>query len=86
MRSSFSNFPQKCVHLLGFGVKCLPPPTKRVATVVLYDTSWTSADTRPEWTFMNHTTTAPNVRPVLPSGRSCVIRFVVGGSESPPFF
>jgi hypothetical protein len=58
------------------GSKCIPPPTKRVATVVLYDTSWTSADTRPEWTFMNHSTTAPNVRPVLPSGRSCVIRFV----------
>lgn len=58
------------------GSKCLPAPTKRVTTVVFYDVSWTSADKPPEWSFMNHSTTDPNVRPVTPYGTSCVVRFV----------
>eukprot|EP00966_Prymnesium_polylepis_P084688 1960583-Prymnesium_polylepis.2 len=56
--------------------RCLPPPSKRVVAVVLYDTSWVSADTRPAWTFMNHSTTTPNVRPFIPSGGSSAIRFI----------
>ena len=47
-----------------------------MVAVVLYDTFWVSANTRPAWTFMNHSTATPNVHPFIPSGGSCTIRFL----------
>ena len=34
--------------------RSLPPPAKKMAAVMLYDTSWTRGRTRPRWTYANH--------------------------------
>ena len=61
--------------------KGLPPPTKRVVQVMMYDAHWTSADTRPLWTYINHASTFgtkwnANCRPVVPTrSQDCRVVF-----------
>ena len=84
------NLPSDWAGFLG--MKCLPPPTKRVARVMIYDASWVSPATRPLWTYINHGPTtrlsrAANCRPRIPSRSSdCHIVFyatrdIPAGSE-----
>ena len=58
--------------------KCLPPPTKRIKDVMLYDATWTSPATRPSWSYLNHDPN-PNCCASMPARNNindCTVRFI----------
>lgn len=66
--------------------RCLPPPTKAYAPVMLYDASWHDnfRDRRPKWSYLNHSN-VPNVKMKLPRTGYTVAWFtmeaIVAGTE-----
>ena len=59
----------------GFGTtRCLPAPTKAMANVKLYDTTWTDISARPKWSYLNHDAN-PNCCTIVPSRGACEVQW-----------